>query len=863
MKKFLAAIAFLLAIISNPVSASAQSSRELPSNTKAVKNPVKYTELKAFSDGRGVWLGWKTSSETNNLGFFVYRVVGNEKQLISDTLISSESQKLPAGEIANGNYSFFDQDGDFKTLYVIESVGVDGWQRFSESFETQAVDDLRTVAGASSEDFQARSRDAHPSISGNNSILPKDLRAEAANFTLPADPAMQRWVAAQPGVKIGIKTEGLYRVSRTALQAGGFDVNAPIAKWQLYVNGVEQAINVAADGSYIEFYGKGIDTVYADVQNYFLLTGANDGKRIGSVVRRRTGSSVVSNSYSQFFYLKQRASYLGNLLNGDVENFFGSFIGASGRTISLNLSNIDFSASTASINLALQGSSAIDHSTKVFINNMEVGTLNGDARELASGEFTFPTSYLIEGTNQLKLLPQNGTQPIADTSFFSSVKINFARRYTAVQNRLSYYVPNYKNSYTENFTSPNIRVFDMTNADAPVLLTGLSVEPSNGGYRVNIPSNRGRVLYAVEDSGLMSAVSITANTPSTLSTVGHNAELVVVSHKNFTAQANTWANYRRSQGMLAEVVDIEDIYDEFNYGATCADCVRDFLSYAKNNWQTAPKYVLIIGDATYDPKNYLGQSGNFVPTRLVDTVYTELGSDDTMADFNDDGLAEIAVGRIPARTTADVDLAFSKVTMFEQNLSQSPARGAFFASDLPDGYDFEGSSQRLCEQLPTSIPCSKVNRAEANAGTNLVAAINSGKYIVNYSGHGNAGAWSVDANFFSKTQAAQLTNANNISIFTMLSCLNGYFIDPYTSQTSLSEVLMENPNGGAAATWASAGLTTPDIQEVMATRFYSQIGAGNLTRIGDLINDAKTTISFGRDVRLSWVLLGDPTMKVR
>ncbi len=234
-----------------------------------------------------------------------------------------------------------------------------------------------------------------------------------------------------------------------------------------------------------------------------------------------------------------------------------------------------------------------------------------------------------------------------------------------------------------------------------------------------------------------------------------------------------------------------------------------------------------------------------------------------MADFNDDGLAEIAVGRIPARTTADVDLAFNKVMRFEQNASQSPARGAFFASDLPDGYDFEGSSQRLCEQLPASIPCSKVNRAEANAGANVVTAINSGKYIVNYSGHGNAGAWSVDAGFFSKSQAAQLNNGNNISIFTMLSCLNGYFIDPYTSQTSLSEVLMENANGGAAATWASAGLTTPDIQEVMATRFYSQIGAGSLTRIGDLVNDAKTTISFGRDVRLSWVLLGDPTMKVR
>jgi hypothetical protein len=79
----------------------------------------------------------------------------------------------------------------------------------------------------------------------------------------------------------------------------------------------------------------------------------------------------------------------------------------------------------------------------------------------------------------------------------------------------------------------------------------------------------------------------------------------------------------------------------------------------------------------------------------------------------------------------------------------------------------------------------------------------------------------------------------------------------------MSEILLKNPNGGAVATWSSTGLTTPDIQEVMATRFYNRLGAGSINRLGDLINDAKTTINFGRDVRLSWVLLGDPTLKVK
>jgi hypothetical protein len=119
------------------------------------------------------------------------------------------------------------------------------------------------------------------------------------------------------------------------------------------------------------------------------------------------------------------------------------------------------------------------------------------------------------------------------------------------------------------------------------------------------------------------------------------------------------------------------------------------------------------------------------------------------------------------------------------------------------------------------------------------------------------------AEFLAKADAAALSNGNNLSIFTMLTCLNGYFHATTADNDSLAEVLLKAPNGGAAAVWASTGDTTPDIQEIMATRFYQQLALGNLNRLGDLANDAKTVINAGRDVRLSWVLLGDPMLKVR
>ncbi len=862
MKKFLAATALLLAVASVSSPVSAQASKFLQPTVKFGRNPVRYAETKAFSDGRGVWLAWKTEIESKNLGFYVYRVIGGEKKLVSSSLIAGAYLQAREEKTTSGSYGFFDRDGDLSSLYIIESYNVSGQRRFSDEIQTQFAADLTPVAGASSEELQNQARNAKPTISGSDSILPEDLAAEVADSALPADPVTQRWVAAQPGVRIGIKNEGFYRISRAELQTAGFEVIAPAVRWQLYVNGVEQAINIGGSGDYIEFYGKGIDTTYADTQIYFLVVGAGSGKRIGNTVRRRIGGAVVSKGYSQFFFRKDRTQYLQSLLNGDAENFTGgTVIASTGGTITFNLSGIDFTSPAASIDLSVLGVTLINHGTKVFLNNTEIGTLNGSNFDLTTGRLTFSTTLLIEGANQLRMVSLNSVPGGAgDASLFDSMKVNYARRYLASQNRLAFHVPNYKTSYAENFSSPNVRVFDVSDSDAPVLINGLTVEPSNGGFRVSLPSNRARVLFAVEDSGLLTAASISSNNPSTLSTAAHDAELIVISHKDILTQANAWAEYRRARGMTVEVVNIEDVFDEFNYGATCADCVRDFLSYAKDNWRTAPKYVLLIGDATYDPKNYLGSGGNLVPTRLVDTVYSEVGSDDTMADFNNDGLAELAIGRIPARNAATVTLALSKVTAFEQTVAQAPSRGAIFASDLPEGYDFEGLSNRLCAQLPTTFDCVKINRAQPTAPADLLTAMNGGRFLVNYSGHGSAGVWATAA-FFGNSQAAQLTNTNNLSMFTMLTCLNGYFIHP--NNDSLAEVLLKNPNGGAVAAWASSGLTTPDIQEIMGTRFYNQVGTGPITRLGDLVKDAKTTINFGRDVRLSWVLLGDPTLKMK
>ena len=174
------------------------------------------------------------------------------------------------------------------------------------------------------------------------------------------------------------------------------------------------------------------------------------------------------------------------------------------------------------------------------------------------------------------------------------------------------------------------------------------------------------------------------------------------------------------------------------------------------------------------------------------------GASVAVCDFNDDGLAEIAIWRIPARNAATVTQLLNKTMVFESNVATAFGRGAVFPSDLTTEYDFEALNLRVADQLPATMPKTHINRGIQDAHNVLMNALNAGPYIINYSGHGSTGAW--QGNFITVSDAAGLTNAPNYSIYTLLTCFNGYFIQ--TQNDGLGEALLKAQNGGAAAVWA-------------------------------------------------------------
>jgi hypothetical protein len=868
MKNVLFSVILLMltAAISADVSAqiTKQKGIQKSSDNLAVNKDesVGFNRIEAVSDGNGVLIKWETTFENDNLGFNIFRLNGRSAVKVNRNLVPGTYLRIGNNPKQGDQYVFFDPEGTFNSVYRIENFSIGKRNHASPLFYPRFENNLVNAGAASSEALQRASREARPVRVEKNPVLPDELKNEIAAASLPADFETQRWVAAQPGVKIGVREQGIYRVTVAELQAAGFDTNADSDNWQLYLNGIEQAINVI-DGEYIEFYGNGVDTIDTEINIYFLVVGNQAGKRMGNTIRRGIGGNVIGRNYEYSLFRKERSIYVSTVLNGNTENFFGGVISnTTPAVVNFDLSGLDFSTAKATMEVTIQGLTLSAHSVRVRINGETLDNVNGTNRNLFSASLGIPLAFLQNGTNTIEFLSLGGP---SDINLVGSIGLKFLRLYEADDNELSFYTRNLRYTEVGGFTSPNVRVFDVTFPDAPTLITNASIEPTNKEgtqYMVGLPAHRLRQMFAVEDSAVKQAHSIVANNPSTLSATENEAELVIITHGDWLTEANVWAQYRENDGFSVVVADVQDVFDEFDYGLDGSKAISQFLQYTQSNWQTAPDYVFLMGDATFDPKNYSGEGfHSYIPIRLVDTLYEETGSDEAMADFNNDGLSEVAVGRITARVPQDVTDIYNKVVSFEADIDQAPARGSLCASDNPIGYDFGQLCNTVQSQLPGSIPTSHINRSDVNARTNLLAAMSEGRYLVNYSGHGSTGFWAVNG-FFNINDAAALTNQEDLSIFTMLTCLNGYFIRPVTD--SLSETLMKSNGGGAVATWSSSGSTTPDVQQVMATRFFNQLGNNqNMSRIGDLVQDAKANLVGGADVRRSWVLLGDPTLKVK
>src|SRR5207245_2615066 len=85
-------------------------------------------------------------------------------------------------------------------------------------------------------------------------------------------------------------------------------------------------------------------------------------------------------------------------------------------------------------------------------------------------------------------------------------------------------------------------------------------------------------------------------------------QMVILTHPNFLPAANELADFHRTHDHLSvSVVTTTQVYNEYSSGAPDVSAVRDFMKmfYDRGFIGNLPKYLLLMGDASYDNKNRL------------------------------------------------------------------------------------------------------------------------------------------------------------------------------------------------------------------------------------------------------------------
>jgi hypothetical protein len=164
--------------------------------------------------------------------------------------------------------------------------------------------------------------------------------------------------------------------------------------------------------------------------------------------------------------------------------------------------------------------------------------------------------------------------------------------------------------------------------------------------------------------------------------------------------------------------------------------------------------------------------------------------------------------------------------------------------------------------LPSSLVVRKIYRSQfssdAQANGVLLGAINQGPLLVNFIGHGSIEIWR--GNILTSDDAEGLINGMRLPFFVNMTCLNGYFQDPYSE--TLGEALLKAKGGGAVAVWTSSGLTEPDKQAVMNKELIKLLFNGQSVTLGEATAKAKASVS-DQDIRKTWILFGDPSTRLQ
>ena len=746
--------------------------------------------------------------------------------------------------------------------------------------------------------------------------------------------------------KIAISKQGIYQITGAQLKALGFPL--PIASTQLQLFNynlsqltekvtatvsttlTENAIQVFDGGDnqidekdYVLFYAEGsvgwkqdaprfAPTHYKSASNdsvfYFISIGPN-GKRMSTMDKLNAAAQIVDQYEERWLIEVDSISILnsGKLLLGPA---MGAGLGKqaklsypiniNGLVLSSPLKIVSRYVATTYQNPAYFNFSINDNAIKTTAVAPISGLLYDETANIAVDSFTYSINSITNLANPASLNISFQSDNAAASGWIDYIELS-AKRKLGFWGNNSFGFKNVSSIVKGNLLQYQIQngdasteVWEVTNPASP---RKISTEFSTNGlisflHQVDTLHD----FFAVKQQGYEVPSLLGPMTNQNL--VGMNVpDYLIVAAPNYLNAAKKLQNYHTTvNGLKTELVNVNEIFNEFSGGQPSPIAIRNFVKYLLNKAATnkvaAPRYLLLFGIANFNSRNYnsasqipvfeSAASTGVLTSYPSDDFYSIQADNDDINNFTQIKKLAIAIGRLPVRNIAEADTVVEKIINYQKNLNGGTWKNkiTWVADDgdynlhLEDAEVISTHLQQKNSRWNQKKIYLDLFAATKNIAGNtyplvnseIVQTVNEGTLILNYTGHGNFARLAEEA-VISQTDVLQWNNATKLPLMITASCDFAPYDQPQLSPFGF-DALMKNSKGVIGLVAASRlvfAYSNKQINDHFIQQLLVPDSLGNFLTIGEALQRAKIQAWSADEDRMNafkFSLLGDPAMRL-
>jgi hypothetical protein len=382
--------------------------------------------------------------------------------------------------------------------------------------------------------------------------------------------------------------------------------------------------------------------------------------------------------------------------------------------------------------------------------------------------------------------------------------------------------------------------------------TSVTVEIQNvGPGTINVFGERGSSIHLVEDFDQIYR-SRFINYPAAgqrYESVSEIGDMLIISYDGFATAMQPLVDWKLQKGIKTTMVNVSQA------GATATQ-IKSFIQSFYDSTDMA--FVLLVGDAAQVPT--MSASGG-----SSDPSYVKLAGGDDYPDA--------FIGRFSAESVADVQTQVERTITYERDATGSGwyHKGTGVASNLGPGHnggEYDNEHMGKIRDSLLTFTYTEVDEIYDPTGTaaQVSAALNAGRSIVNYTGHGSTTDWGSTG--FSNTDVNNLVNDNMLPFIVSVACLNGQF----ASYTCFGEAWLRAthnnvPTGAIGAYMSSINQSWNPPMDCQDEVVHLLIHRTKTSYGGLCFNGSCKMIDIngadGIELYNTWHIFGDPSVQVR